>query len=179
MKDEEEAHAMTLCTRSPNQEPTGRIVLLKEVDRKEASFLFYTRHNSPKGEDIRHHNQVGLVFFWRRTARQVRIQGTAHPVPKEKAAAYFATRPRGSQLAAQIAPQSTPIPSWERLREEKERLAVRYAGQKIPVPPDWGGYSVRAHSIEFWTGKPDRLHERVLYRKEGDGGRWKGARLAP
>jgi pyridoxamine 5'-phosphate oxidase len=171
-----DANAMTLATASSAGEPSARIVLLKDVDAE--GFVFYTHYDSAKGHDLALNPRAALLFFWAELERQVRITGGVTRVPRETSAAYFATRPIESQWAAWSARQSAEIASRGDLERQFTEIRQRFANQPVPCPPDWGGFHVAPERIEFWQGRPSRLHDRLLYTKQDDGA-WARVRLAP
>ena len=162
-----EANAMTLATSTPN----ARIVLMKGYGPE--GITFFTNYESTKGRELAGNPQVALLFFWNDLERQIRLRGMVTKVPREETAAYFRSRPRGSQLGAAISAQSTVI----RDRAELEAKLDMFGESEIPVPENWGGYRVTISEFEFWQGRPNRLHDRLRYRLEGD--RWIRERLAP
>jgi len=170
-----EPNAMTLATVSAAGQPAARTVLLRGYD--ERGFVFYTNYDSRKGEEIAANPRVALLFFWPELERQVRIEGMAAPVAPEESDAYFRTRPHGSRLGAWASRQSAVIPGRGVLEAEMEALAAKYPGDDVPRPPHWGGYRVMPTAIEFWQGRPNRLHDRLRYLPVGDG--WRLERLAP
>jgi pyridoxamine 5'-phosphate oxidase len=170
-----EVNAMTLATVSPDGEPSARTVLLKGIG--EHGFVFYTNYESAKAHDLAQNPRACLLFFWAELERQVRITGSVSQVTREETADYFQTRPRDSQIGAWVSPQSRVIPHRRLLEENFESLTAQYEGDTIPVPPFWGGYRVVPLKIEFWQGRPSRLHDRLLYTRQ-DGG-WTRVRLAP
>lgn len=174
--DIHEPNAMTLATATPDGSPSARIVLLKGVD--ERGFTFYTNYRSQKGRELSHNPQAALTFLWKPLERQVRIEGEVHPVPEEESDAYFARRPRGSQLGAWASPQSRVVASRDELHDRMEAVRDEYAeAETIPRPPHWGGFRLAPSRVEFWQGRPNRLHDRIRYRR-ADGG-WTRERLAP
>ncbi len=174
-----EPNAMVVATVSPDGRPSARLVLLKGLD--ERGFVFYTNLSSRKGEDIAANPAVSLLFPWHDLQRQVRVEGTASPVPVAESEAYFASRPRGSQLGAWASPQSQVVPSRSALDERYGGVLARFAdADAVPLPPFWGGFRVAPEMVEFWQGRKGRLHDRLVYRR-GDGPQaaWTVQRLAP
>lgn len=170
-----EVNAMTLATASPDGEVSARIVLLKGFS--EEGFCFYTNYRSQKGRQLAENPRASLVLFWPHLERQVRISGGVDRLSREESAEYFASRPRASQLGAAASDQSSVIDSRESLAERFAEVESRHTGEAIPMPPEWGGYRVAPASIEFWQGRPGRLHDRLVYTRERD--RWRRERLCP
>ena len=171
-----EPNAMTLATCSAGGKPAARVVLLRGFD--ERGFTFFTNRQSDKGRQLAKNPQACLVVFWPEMDRQIRIEGRVEWTSDEESDLYFASRPRGSQLAAWASEQSEVIPNRAYLERRVEALAKKYADQPVPRPPHWGGYRVVPAAIEFWQGRPSRLHDRLRYRKSDDG-KWLRERLAP
>jgi pyridoxamine 5'-phosphate oxidase len=170
-----EANAMLLSTVFEGR-PSGRIVLLKDLD--ERGFSFFTNYDSKKGHEIAANPQVALTFFWKELERQVRIEGKIGKTSDAESSEYFAVRPRGSQIGAWASGQSEVIPDREFLEEKTKELEARFEGRQVPRPAHWGGYRVVADYVEFWQGRPSRLHDRLAYTKQPDGS-WKIERLSP
>lgn len=171
----DEVNAMTLATSSKEGLPSARIVLLKGYT--ENGFVFFTNYNSKKGKDITENNHATLLFFWKELERQVNISGIIEKISDEDNDEYFYSRPVGSRIGAWSSPQSKVITN----REVLETNAVKYAeqfGENVPRPPHWGGYIVKPQRIEFWQGRPSRLHDRILY-TQSENGSWQIERLAP
>jgi pyridoxamine 5'-phosphate oxidase len=171
----EEPNAMTLATNDPRGRPAARIVLLKGLD--ERGFIFYSNYDSQKGQQLDANPHAALVFWWEPLERQVRVEGKVTKLPEEESTEYFQSRPHGSQVGAWASPQSRVIEDREVLDKRKEMVAQEYAEGDVPRPPNWGGYVVQPRSIEFWQGRPNRLHDRLRFRKSDDG--WTLERLAP
>lgn len=171
-----DVNAMSLATATPTGEPAVRTVLLKDVDAE--GFVFYTQYDSAKGRDLALNPRAALLFFWAPLERQVRITGSVARVPREMSEAYFATRPVESQWGAWTARQSSEVATRELLEEQYAQVKQRFATPPVPCPPDWGGFRVSPERIEFWQGRPGRLHDRLLYTKQQDG-TWTRVRLAP
>ncbi|MER3470332.1 MAG: pyridoxamine 5'-phosphate oxidase [Chitinophagaceae bacterium] len=172
----DEANAMTLCTASSDGMPSGRIVLIKDFSKE--GFVFYTNYKSYKGLQLEENPKASLVFFWKELERQVRIVGIVKKVAAEESDAYFNSRPEGSRIGAWASPQSQVIENREWLDNRYQKLAKEMGGEQIQRPPYWGGYIVQPVIIEFWQGRPSRLHDRIQYTLE-EGGTWKIERLAP
>jgi pyridoxamine 5'-phosphate oxidase len=171
-----EPNAMTLSTLSETGKPSARIVLLKGVEKN--SFLFYTNYQSQKGKELAANPACALTFFWPELERQVRIEGVCTRVDEATSDTYFKSRPRGSQLGAWASPQSSLIKNRELLETRIKELEKRFEGQEtLPKPHQWGGYAVEPLEIEFWQGRPSRLHDRIVYYKTDTG--WTIHRLAP
>lgn len=170
-----EPHAMTLCTATLEGKPSARIVLLRNFN--ETSFVFYTNYTSRKGEEIAENPSAALLFFWPELERQVRIEGTLKKQTVEESDLYFNTRPRSSKLGAWTSAQSKIIANREILDKEYEKFSKLYPGESVPRPPHWGGYVLKPESVEFWQGRPSRLHDRILYLLKENS--WKIQRLAP
>jgi pyridoxamine 5'-phosphate oxidase len=169
-----EPNAMTLATSTRDGHPSARVVLLKGADAN--GFVFFTDYRSRKGAELDANPHVSLCFWWDALQRQVRISGTAVRVSREETAAYFHTRPHGSRVGAWASQQSATLASREMLEKEVERLERAYPDD-VPLPPHWGGYRVTPDSIEFWQGRPSRLHDRIVYARVG--GEWRIGRLSP
>jgi len=174
--DIEEVNAMTLATASCDGLPSARIVLLKDFDEK--GFVFYTNYNSFKGQQLAENPRGCLVFFWKELERQVRITGLIMKTASSESDEYFNIRPEGSRIGAIASPQSQVIPSREWLEKEVGQLMKKLSSNTIARPSHWGGYRLMPAIIEFWQGRPNRLHDRIQYTLE-ENGSWKIERLAP
>jgi len=174
----DEPNAMTLATAGADGTPSARIVLLKGVD--ERGFQFYTNYDSRKGTEISQNPHAALVFWWPPLERQVRIEGRVERLPDTESTEYFQGRPRGSQLGTWASPQSRVVESRNALEDNLEAVTAEYEGHdEIPRPSYWGGYVVRPTQIEFWQGRPNRLHDRLRYRRDDEADDWTLERLAP
>jgi pyridoxamine 5'-phosphate oxidase len=167
--------AMTLATATADGAPSARMVLLKGVEAE--GFVFYTGYESRKAEELERNPRAALVFYWPSLGRQVRVEGPVEHVSPEESAAYFATRPRGSQLAAWASEQSRPLGSREELERRYAELAREYEGREVARPPRWGGFRLRPESYEFWQHRENRLHDRVRYVLAREG--WRRELLSP
>jgi pyridoxamine 5'-phosphate oxidase len=175
-----EPNAMVVATVSPAGRPSSRTVLLKGVD--ERGFVFFTNYESRKAADIAANPHVSLLFPWHDLQRQVRVEGTASKVSAEESEAYFASRPRESQLGAWASPQSRVVTSRSALDERYGGVLAQFAGlDEVPVPPHWGGFRVAPYAVEFWQGRKGRMHDRLVYRRAEDDPHapWTVDRLAP
>ncbi|MGE5496952.1 MAG: pyridoxamine 5'-phosphate oxidase [Syntrophothermus sp.] len=171
----EEPTAMTLATADPDGKPSARMVLLKNLN--ERGFTFYTNYQSHKGRQIERNPAAALVFFWPVLERQVRVEGIIEKVSEKESEEYFLSRPAGSQLSAWSSPQSTRIPDRKYLEDMVKKTAEQFTEGIKHKPPFWGGYILVPDMIEFWQGRPDRLHDRICYVKENN--IWRIERLAP
>lgn len=170
-----EPTAMSLATTDAIGRPDVRMVLLKDAD--ERGFVFYTNLSSPKAKALRQDSRVALCFYWDVIDKQVRVRGRAQPVDDEQADSYFATRPRLSQIGAWASHQSQPMRGYFELEAQVAKMAVRFGLGEVPRPPFWSGFRVIPEEIEFWTQKPFRRHERILYRRTAEG--WRKQWLYP
>lgn len=171
----DEVNAMTISTIGADGFPKGRVVLLKKYD--EYGFYFYTNYNSEKGKSIAYNNKVSLSFFWPNMERQIIIKGIAEKTSEADSTNYFHSRPKGSQLGAVVSQQSDVVASRKTLEEKLAALENEYENKEVPKPAEWGGYLVKPISIEFWQGRPNRLHDRIRYTLKNDD--WIIERLAP
>ena len=172
----DEVNAMTLATSSADGMPDARIVLLKGFDEK--GFTFFTNYHSSKGQQLLENPRACLVFFWKELERQIRISGLVIFVSEQESDEYFNSRPEGSRIGAWASPQSEVIDNRAWLEQNEQKVREEFLTGKISRPPHWGGYRVKPTRIEFWQGRPNRLHDRLLYRLQGSGS-WKIERLAP
>ena len=175
-----EPTALTLATvDAATGQPSQRVLLLKGLP-DDAGFLFYSNYDSRKGRELAGQPRAALSFFWPGLERQVRVEGVVEKAAENVSTDYFQRRPRGSQVGAWASPQSTVIGSRQELEAREQAIAARFAGQTpLPRPPHWGGYLLRPTRVEFWQGRPSRLHDRLVYERAAGGRGWKISRLAP
>jgi pyridoxamine 5'-phosphate oxidase len=172
-----EANALMLSTVGEDNRPSSRVVLMKQFDAR--GFVFYTNYQSRKGREIAANPNVAALFYWPTLQRQVRIYGVAHQIPAEESDEYFHSRPIGSQIGSIVSPQSQEVPDRAWLEARFAEAEEEFQGADSLARPDhWGGYRIEPDSIEFWQGRPNRLHDRIQYDREADG-RWSIHRLAP
>jgi pyridoxamine 5'-phosphate oxidase len=170
-----EPTAMTLATADSSGRVSARMVLLKGFGPD--GFVFYSNYASRKAADLAVNPQAALVFYWDLLERQVRVEGSVEKLPREASETYFRSRPRGSQLGAWASPQSEPLPDREELLRRAAAAEARFSRREVPLPDHWGGYRLRPRAVELWQGRPDRLHDRFRYDRDGEG--WRLERLAP
>ncbi|HMQ68707.1 MAG TPA: pyridoxamine 5'-phosphate oxidase [Ignavibacteria bacterium] len=173
--DPSEANAMSLATSTKDGKPSVRTVLLKGFDKN--GFLFFTNYHSRKGKELEENPYASLLFFWRSLERQIRISGKTEKVSREDSEIYFHSRPYDSQIAALCSDQSSVIPDRKYLDEKFISLKEKFNGNEIPLPAFWGGFRLIPDNMEFWQGRQNRLHDRILFTKENNN--WKTARLSP
>ena len=173
--EQPDVEAMTLSTATREAHVSARIVLLKGFD--ESGFAFFTNYESRKSNELTENPQAALTFYWHTLNRQIRIEGTVEKVSAGESEEYFQTRPRGSQLGAWASPQSDEIASRAELEMRLAEIEARFASDKIPCPPFWGGWRLQPTQLEFWQGRESRLHDRIVYTKQN--GAWQIVRLAP
>lgn len=170
-----EPHAMTLATATPDGAPSARVVLLRALD--ERGLCFFTNRGSRKGAELAANPRAALVLHWWELGRQVRVEGAVEELSVADSAAYWTTRPRGSQIAAWASPQSQPLVDRSELEALVAAATSRFGDDPVPLPDFWGGYRIVPHLIELWEHRDDRLHDRTRYVRDGDG--WRAERLAP
>lgn len=170
-----EPNAMTLATVSEDGQPSSRTVLLKGYDGR--GFSFFTNYDSRKGRELKANPKAALTLFWKERERQVCVRGTVALLSREESDVYFQSRPYGSQIGAWVSEQSLAIPGREWLEQREVELRTRFPEGQVPLPPNWGGYVLRPEAIEFWQGRPSRLHDRVIYLRQSDA--WERSRLSP
>lgn len=175
-KETFEPNAMTLATASKEGAPTARTVLLKDYSPE--GFVFYTNFNSRKGQHLTGNPQASVVFYWGSLSRQVLIDGHVSQVDRQTSVDYFHSRPRGSQIAAYVSNQSQAVESRQELETKAKEVKEQFKDQEIPCPENWGGFCLAPSRIEFWQGRPDRLHDRLCYTKIAPSA-WQRERLAP
>lgn len=171
-----EPNAMHLSTVNREGHPSARIVLLKGIQNRQ--FVFYSNYESDKGQQMAAHPYVALTFFWAELERQVRVEGPVEQVPPEVSDEYFRSRPRASRIGAWVSPQSHTISDRAELEQRQAELTEKFSNAEVPRPPHWGGFQVKPERVEFWQGRPSRLHDRILYTRQANGN-WKTERLAP
>ena len=171
-----EANAMTLATADAAGAPSARVVLLKGIDAR--GFSFFTNYDSRKARELSANPRASLCFYWQPLERQVRVEGTVEQTTREESEAYFRTRPLEAQVGAWVSRQSEVIASRDELERRQAELAARFAGAPVPLPDFWGGFRVVPETVEFWQGRPGRLHDRLRYKRSA-GGAWIIQRLSP
>lgn len=170
-----EPNAMSLATVSGDGTPNSRVVLLKDVG--ERTIRFYTNYTSRKGQDLKTNPFAAVNFWWPELERQVRLKGSIKKVSREESEAYFESRPRESQLGAWASSQSSEVENRDKLKEQYDKISKRFRNTTIPTPEHWGGFDIHVNEIEFWQGRPSRLHDRILFTYEQD--EWNYKRLQP
>jgi pyridoxamine 5'-phosphate oxidase len=171
-----EPNAMVLATADADGSPSGRMMLLKEVDAR--GFVFFSNYTSRKGRELDANPRAALVFFWPTLERQVRVEGRVEKSTRAESERYFQSRPRESQIGAWASQQSQTIPSRAQLESHDAQIEAKFAGEDIPLPDFWGGYRLIPTTLEFWQGRPGRLHDRILYIRQSDNS-WQIRRLQP
>jgi pyridoxamine 5'-phosphate oxidase len=178
-----EPNAMTLATATPDGVPAARMVLLKGLDLERATFTWYTNYESRKAQELDRNPRAALVFWWPELERSVRVEGSVERLSTADSDAYFASRPLGSRLGAWASAQSRPITSREALERQAAQVEERFANGEVPRPPHWGGYRLHALRLEFWKGRANRLHDRLLFERDSKSSdhdmQWRMTRLQP
>lgn len=174
--DPEFANAMVLSTSATSGQSSSRLVLLKDFD--DQGFVFFTNYGSRKAKELNDNPQANLVFWWKEVYRQIRIEGRVDKVSRDESERYFATRARGSQIGAWASRQSSPLNLRADLQRKIDEYEQQFKGQDVPCPPFWGGFRLVPETMEFWQGRENRLHDRLVYRRNPDG-TWKIERLSP
>jgi pyridoxamine 5'-phosphate oxidase len=174
-KGEREPTGMIIATSTRDGNPSARMVLMKEFS--ERGFTFFTSYNSKKGIHLSENHYAALVFHWPKTERQVRIEGRVEKLPAHESDKYFDSRPEGSKISAIVSQQSHIVSDWSVIEEVYKKAFSDFKGKRIPRPAEWGGYLVKPYLIEFWQGRPNRLHDRIEYHYNGE--KWVIRRLAP
>ena len=172
---ETEPNAMALATTGENNQPSVRHVLLKKITAD--GIVFYTNYSSKKAEEIEKNSAVAATFYWKSLGRQVTIEGKAMRISRNESEDYFSKRPRGSQIAAWASSQGNPLNSREELEGQFAHFETLFKDKEVPCPKHWGGYLIQPHYFDFWQGQPNRMHDRFLYRKDGDS--WLVTRISP
>ena len=175
-KNVHEPNAMTIATADKDGKPSARMVLLKDVSKN--GFVFYTNYESRKGKEIASNPNAAILFWWDILARQIRIEGKIEKISEDESEEYFNSRPVGSKIGAIVSDQSRTIPSYKKLEEKYNLLSNEYKDGNIPKPGNWGGYRVTPDQMEFWQGRQNRLHDRILFRKSSKSN-WTIERLSP
>lgn len=172
-----EPTAMTVSTVSTQNTPSSRVVLLKGIE--DGKFVFFTNYESRKGKQLTKNNSICALFFWSELERQINIEGTVEKLPPEASDTYFHTRPWKSRIGAIISPQSQPIASRSVIKKAFVLEAAKHISESVPRPEHWGGYKIKPNRIEFWQGRPNRLHDRILFSQSAEADSWEINRLAP
>lgn len=172
-----EPNAMTLATVDADGQPSSRTVLLKGYDAR--GFSFFTNYHSRKGCELEANPRAALTLFWKERERQICIRGSVTRLSRDESNAYFQSRPYGSQIGAWVSEQSEVIPGREWLEDRDRELRTQYPEGQVPIPPHWGGFVLAPAFVEFWQGRPSRLHDRMLYTRQSDEGGWQWQRLSP
>ncbi|WP_199535521.1 pyridoxamine 5'-phosphate oxidase [Rhodohalobacter sp. SW132] len=170
-----EPNAMSLATVTPNGAPNVRIVLLKGIEGE--TLQFFTNYTSRKGDELKITPSAAVSFWWPELERQVRIRGRVEKLSRKENDSYFQSRPRESQIGAWVSRQSSPVENRDALKERADKISQKFGDDEVPTPDFWGGYSIEIEEIEFWQGRPGRLHDRILYQKTD--GKWSRKRLQP
>lgn len=171
-----EPNAMAIATSDSSGLVTNRIVLMKGIE--DSGIRFFTNYESRKGQQMADNPNVAAAFHWPHLGRQIRLEGKVQKTSREVSEAYFHSRPRGSQISAAVSPQSVTVGSRDQLKKLSQKLDEKYAGQAIPLPENWGGYLIVVERFEFWQGRPDRCHDRIVYRRQSTAD-WVRERIAP
>jgi pyridoxamine 5'-phosphate oxidase len=173
--DRNDPNAVVLATATPDGKPSARVVLMKGV--VDSGFVFYTNYDGRKGRELIANPRAALCFHWDELGKQIRVEGSVTKVSRRESAAYFRSRPRGSQVGAWASPQSSVIPDRSVLERRVEEIEAEFQGREVDLPPHWGGFRIEPETVEFWQSRKSRLHDRLRYRRVGQ--KWTIERLAP